>query len=256
MRHELYRTLIFLPLLAPGEARAAEALVVLSEPLQAHQRSALEGFRAEWPGRLVTASAGRPLPPGPHDVIVAFGGRAALRARSAGAPMVVALAPGYRDAGRPSVRVEMTPSPERIVRVLADAGVRRLLAVRATPAEPEFQRRASAAGASAGVRIEDRTLASPGGLPALLRRAGDGADAIWLTPDPDAVTPETFGAVREFARARSIPFFAPAAGLVSDEIRGELTASFEDCGRAAARAAREMLAGESKAKVVYPDPGG
>ena len=78
------------------------------------------------------------------------------------------------------------------------------------------------------------------------------ADAVWLAPDPGTVTPENFGAVREFARARSLPFFAHAAGLVMDEVRGDLTVSFRECGREAARAARELLAGRAVAKTVYP----
>ncbi len=48
----------------------------------------------------------------------------------------------------------MTPSPERFVSLLAAAGVRRLLAVRAVPPEPEFLRRAAEAGEKAGVAIE------------------------------------------------------------------------------------------------------
>ena len=247
--------LIALLLLAPSAARAAQALVVLSEPLSSSYREALEGLRAEWTGTIETARADRPLPPGPPGVIIAFGGRAATRARQAGAPMVVALAPAYRAPNPPTtVHVAMTPSPERFVNFLSAAGVRRLLAERAAPAEPEFSRLTAEAGKRAGVVIEDEILPSPDGLPRLLRAAGSRADAIWRAPDPGVVTPETFGVVSEFARARGIPFFAPAAGLVSNEIRGELTVSFRDCGREAARAARDLLAGRPVAGVVYPGP--
>lgn len=248
--------LIAFLLLAPSAAFAAQALVVLSEPLSPSFREALEGFLAEWGEPVDTATAGQPLPPGPRGVIVAFGGHAAMRARQNGAPVVVALAPAYRPDGRgpATVRVAMTPSPERLMSLLAAAGVRRLLAVRSVPAEPDFLRRASEAGKKAGVAIDDRILPGPDGLPRLLRRDGVLADGVWLAPDPGAVTPETFGAAREFSRARSVPFFAPAAGLVMDEVRGDLTVSFGECGREAARAARELLAGREVAKVVYPVP--
>ncbi|MBI2386032.1 MAG: hypothetical protein HYV14_08460 [Elusimicrobia bacterium] len=243
-------------LLAPAAARAAEALVVLSEPLSPSFREALDGFLAEWGQSVDTASAGRALPPGQPGVVIAFGGRAASRARKTGAPMVVALAPGYRDEGRAAatVRVAMTPSPERFISALSAAGVRRLLAVRAVAGEPEFLQRASAAGARAGIRIDEGLLAEPDGLPHLLRKEGVLADAVWLAPDPGSVTPENFGVVREFSRARSLPFFAPAAGLVMDEVRGDLTVSFRECGREAARAARELLAGRATAQTVYPPP--
>jgi hypothetical protein len=124
--------------------------------------------------------------------------------------------------------------------------------VRAVAADADFLRRAAAAGERAGVRIEEGILSGPDGLPHLLRREGVRSDGLWLAPDPGSVTPETFGAAREFARARSMPFFAPAAGLVMDEVRGDLTVSFRDCGREAARAARELLAGRAVETVVYP----
>lgn len=246
--------LLALLLLSPSAAFAAKALVVLSEPLSPSFREAYDGFLAEWGEAVDIARADRPLPEGPHDLVVAFGGRAAARARSHERPLVVALAPAYRGKGRDAttVRVAMTPSPERLVAALAAAGVKRLLAVRAAPAEAEFLRRAASAGRAAGVLIEDRILTGPAAMPRLLRRDGVEADGIWLAPDPVSVTPETFGAAREFSRARAVPFFAPAAGLVEGEVRGELTVSFRDCGREAARAARELLAGRATAKVVYP----
>lgn len=246
--------LMSLILLAPAVARGAQALVVMNEPLSASSREALEGLRAEWAGPIEIASAARPLPPGDHGVIIAFGGRAAMRARLSGAPLVVALAPSYRAESRafPTVRVAMTPSPERFVNLLAAAGVHRLLAVREVPAEPEFVRRAEAAGKRSDVVIEDEILTAPDGLPRLLRGAGMRADALWLAPDPGVVTPEAFTVAREFSRARAIPFFAPAAGLVKKEIRGELAVSFRDCGRQAALAAQELLAGRTVAVVVYP----
>lgn len=240
--------------LAPAAANAAQALVVLNEPFSPSYREALEGLRAEWAETIETTPADRPLPPGPHGVIIALGRRAAMRARRDGAPLVVALAPAYRaeSPGPVTIRVAMTPSPERFVNLLAAAGVHRLLAVRAGAAEPEFVRRAEAAGKRYGVVIEDGILSAPDGLPRLLRGAGARADAIWLAPDPGTVTPEAFRVARDFARARDIPFFSPAAGLVKEEIRGELAVSFRDCGREAALAAKEVLAGRRVAAVVYP----
>ncbi|MDP3543911.1 MAG: hypothetical protein Q8T11_15695 [Elusimicrobiota bacterium] len=221
----------------------------MSEPLAPAYREALEGAREEWGRPLDVAAADGLFPQGPPGVIIALGGSAAASARRHGAPLVVALAPSDRGA---TVFIAMTPSPERLVSLLAARGVRRLLAVRAAPAESEFSRRTVAAGRAAGVRIEAAVLSSPRSMPGLLRRAGMKADALWLAPDPDSVTPGTFAAAREFSRARGIPFFAPAAGLVSEESLGDLAVSFRDCGREAARAARELLAGRPVAKVVYP----
>lgn len=257
MRYALAVMTMMLLLPAPVTARGAEALVVVSEPLTAPYREAYEELVSRWAEPLDTAPAGRALPPGPHGVIIALGGRAAKTARQADAPLVVALAPSYSGRGRRSatVIVEMTPSPERIVSLLAAAGVRRLVAVRAAPAEPGFAGRASAAGKAAGVGIEDAVFRPPESLSALLRRSGRRADAVWLAPDPEAVTPEAFAAAREFSRARSIPFFAPTTGLVAGEVRGELAVSFADCGRAAALAARGILAGLPAPARVYPgDP--
>lgn len=235
-------------ILGSGPAQGRSALVIVSEPTLPCYREALKGVREEWTLRLDVAIAGRPSPPGPHAVIIALGG-AAARAAPRGIPTVSALAPGDRDS---TVRVALTPSPERLVNVLAAGGVRRLLVVRAAPPEGEFSRRAGAAAAAAGVAIQDAILASPSLMPALLRRSGMKADGIWLAPEPATVTPETYAAAREYARARRIPFFAPATGLVGADGRGELAVSCRDCGREAARAARELLAGRPVSKVVYP----
>jgi hypothetical protein len=243
--------------LVPALARAERVLVVVSDPPRSSTEEALEGFRSEWSVPVETASASEPLPRDSYDVIVAFGSRAAERARAKDAPLVIALAPAYRAyrayrRGPPTVRVAMTPPPERFAEVLAAAGVRRLLAVRASPTDADFVRRAAEAGRRGGVVIEDRVIAAPENLPEVLRGAGLDADALWLAPDPGVVTAETFVAAREFARSRGIPFYAPAAGLVADEIRGGLTVSFRDCGREAARAARDLLAGRSVARIAYP----
>lgn len=251
--HELSTAMMILRALSSTPVRAADALIVVSEPLTSSHAEALEGLRGEWALPITVASAARPLPPGPHGVIIALGGAAAVRAREADAPTVVALDPGrHGGGGSRTIRVEMTPSPERLVKAMAEAGVRRLLALRASPAEPEFARRAAAAGKLAGVEIEDALLPSPAALPALLRRAGGRADAVWLAPDPSSVTPATFETARAYCRARSIPFFAPAAGLVAGEVRGELTTSFEAYGREAARTARRLLEGRAVPKVVFP----
>ena len=244
-------------LLSPHAARAARVLVVLSEPMRPSTGEALEGLRSEWSVAIDTVSDERPLPQGAHGVIIAFGGRAASRASEAEGPLVVALAPAYREEGRrTTVTVAMTPAPEAFVALLASAGVHRLLAVRAAPADSDFRRRAASAGKPAGVVIDDRILSDPGDLPEVLRGPGLAADGVWLAPDPGAVTAESFDAARQYSLARAIPFFAPADGLVSGEIRGELTVSFRDCGREAARAARELLAGRAVAKVVYPSAPG
>lgn len=246
--------LIALLLLAPAAARAARVLVVVPDTISASYREALEGFRSEiWEEKLEIVLATRAFPPGPHGVIVAFGGRAVTKARLDFSPMVAVLAPSYQEEIRPrSASVALTPSPERFVNLLATAKVHRLLAVRATPASPEFARRAAAAGKRFGVVIEDHILEPSASLPEFLRGETRSFDAIWLAPDPGVVTRERFNVAREFARARSIPFFAPAAGLVSDEIHGELTVTFRDCGREAARAARELLAGRNIRGIVYP----
>ena len=99
---------------AAGSARSAEILVVASEPIMPSTKEALEGVSSAFTTPIEIVSASRPLPAGPHGVIIALGGRAALRARQAGSPMVVALAPAYRSEGRGpvTVRVAMTPEPE------------------------------------------------------------------------------------------------------------------------------------------------
>ena len=245
--------LVVLALCVP--ARAARVLVVATDPMSASTREAYDALVAEVGEPVELADAASPLPPGPHGVVVALGGRAAARVRDAKAPVVVALAPKFRGEARgglPLIRVAMTPSPERFASLLAASGARRLLALRAATGDRDYLRRAAACAKAAGVAVDDAALVSVDDLPSVLRAASSSVDAVWLAPDPDAVTPESFGVVREFARARGVPFFAPTSGLVIDGARGELAMTFRDCGRAAGAAARSLLDGRAVAKVVFP----
>ena len=238
-------------LLAPA-ARAERLLVVLPEHASAPYQEALEGIRAAWTGELETATDAKSLPEKPGDVVIALGARAARRARACGSPVVVALAPSFRaPARRGLVRVLMTPAPEDIARRLAGSGVKRLLLLHSGNGHAEFARRAEEEARREGIEIVLATIAVGEDLPSALRRAGE-ADAVWLAPDPDLVVPETFLAVREFAKALAIPFFAPTPGLAKDGARPDLAASFKDCGRAAALAAAELAAGRPVAEAVHP----
>lgn len=253
MRYDLPATLVFLlASTAPAAAPAKVIVVIRDRPTPPYQE-ALAGARAEWGRPLEVYSVGQPLPPGPVGVVITLGARAARSARRLGAPLIAALAPSHYARGDPpgTVRVAMTPSPERVIDLLKAAGVRRLLAVRASPADAEFSRRAAIAGSTAGVDIEDAVVASSDELSGVLRLAGERADGIWLVPDPDAVTPENYEALRRFTRARGMPFFAPSPGLVAEGARGELAVSFRECGVQAARAARGLATGRPFAPVVY-----
>jgi ABC-type uncharacterized transport system substrate-binding protein len=90
-------------------------------------------------------------------------------------------------------------------------------------------------------------------LPERLRAVEGKIDAIWLTPDPQIVTPGSFATLREFARADRVMFYAPTAALVDAGATASVAANPRESGRTAALAAKRLLAGGSIEEMIYPE---
>jgi len=257
------RRLLLAALLAPaaGPARAGEIVVVAPDAPMAPYQEALQGV-CDALGAcppVLKASDGPDLPADAR-VVIALGGRAARLRYPAREMLVTALTPGFEararsDAG-PVVRVSLTYAPDdfarRLKRLKPDA--RRAVLLWSRPASGRFARAVRAAAAPLGLIAIPVQVEDPDDMPALLR-ALPGADAVWLAPDPDLVTPTLFDAAREYARSRGAAFFAPAPGLAGQGADPGLAPSFRDAGLRAGAAARDALAGAPAADEAYPDEG-
>lgn len=256
------RRLLLAVLLAPAArpARAGEIVVVAPDAPMAPYQEALQGV-CDALGAcppVLKASGGPAALPADARVVIALGGRAARLRYPAREILITALTPGFEararsDAG-PVVRVSLTYAPgdfaRRLKRLKPDA--RRAVLLWSRPASGRFARAVRAAAAPLGLIAIPVQVEDPEDMPALLR-ALPGADAVWLAPDPDLVTPTLFDAAREYARSRGIAFFAPAPGLAAQGADPGLAPSFRDAGLRAGAAARDALAGAPAASEAYPD---
>lgn len=224
-------------------------VAVLSSDLEAY-RTSLAAFEEAF-GSTVTV-----LPPaarariGPETrVVVAFGSRAARRRYPEHAVVVQVLAPGVEflpaEPGRRVVRVRTVPSPASLIsraRALKP-GLSALAVVWSLPELRPYVDGLVYAGREAGVDVVSARVAAPDDLPRALRALPTRAQALWVAPDPSIVDAESFVVLSSFARARGLPLYAPLEALRKEGATDAIAPAVSDLGRAAAEAARRVLAG-------------
>ncbi|HEX4049099.1 MAG TPA: ABC transporter substrate binding protein [Elusimicrobiota bacterium] len=243
-----------LALACAGMARAAAVVAVLSSDSE-HYREAFEGFEAAWGSSVPFVLAGRALPPGRFDAIVAFGSRAALEESPRPEMLVTCLALDALPAGRGRLlRVELLPPPDllaaRLKQLLPRLKVLRVLWT--SDFEEADVEALSAAAGKQGFAVLAERIEDPEDLPARVRAFADPADALWLMPDPALVNARNFEILHAYAAAARIPFLAPTEGLAEKGATATLAVPFRDVGRAAAAALKPVLLGRSAPGVVHP----
>lgn len=254
----LSAALLFLlaALLGPAPARAAKVVAVLSADHGIY-RKALGGFEAAFGSTVaVRLASGDSLLDADTRVVVAIGGRAALRSYPAGVSVVYCLAPPvYLDGARgPAVHVRRVPSPASLLERIQAAQPRaRVLAVLwSQPSFHDYVRELAAHGKRSGLAVLSLP-ADASDLPRLLRLIEGRAQAVWLAPDPQLVTPANFKLIRDFADRGKFAFYAPTAELVQEGATASVSVAPEEMGRSAAAAAQRLLAGEAGPPEVYAD---
>jgi ABC-type uncharacterized transport system substrate-binding protein len=235
-----------------------DVVAVLSSELQPY-RQALQGMQEE---------LGAPVPvldatalPADVRVVVTFGSKAAMQSFPDRAALVICMAPGLRsqDVPHPGAKfgVQMSPPAEVICAHFKDLQPRlaRLGVLWTSAPVGEYLDAARPAVSRLGIELVAERLPDPSDLPARLRSWSRRVDAVWLPPDPPMVSERTFAIVKEFADANAVPFFAPTEGLVSKGAFAAVAGNFRDIGRTAARAVRQVLAGEATAAEFFPPNG-
>lgn len=209
-----------------------------------HYRQAYEGFQDAW-GSSVPALAPASARADAADAVVAFGSRATLREWPNATVVVSCLSPGSEGRGAGATRVEMMPEPEalaaRLKRLMPGLKVLRVLW--SSPEQRAEVDDLAVAAERAGFRVSSDRVRDPARLPAEIRALGKGPDALWLMPDPSLVNAANFAALKEYAAAERVPFFAPTEGLAKMGATATLAVPFRDLGRAAAEALKDRLAG-------------
>jgi len=238
----------------PG--RAQEVIAVLTSDLKPY-REALAGFEAGF-GKPIPSfilAAGEPRVTDATRVVVAFGGKAALRTYPQHTKLVFCMAPATMATSGTAVQVHMVPPPAAFLLRLRQIQptMNRLLVFWASPSLEPYLRAVAEAGTRIGLELVLEPVRSSDDIPARLRLAMQRqADAIWLVHDPLLVNAATFSTLKEFSWENDVPFYAPNAGLVSEGAVASVSVGFREIGRTAAAVAREILANGTPASEVYP----
>lgn len=239
--------------------RAQEVLAVLSSDLASY-RQAHAGFTAAYgpgAGARSLADGGFSVPPETR-VVVAFGRKAAERAYPSRVKIVACLAPGL-PAGwagrRPAVKIDMLPPAEKLLAALKGIhpGLKRLTVIWSAAAYEGYVERLHQASGGHALAIRSERLGGVEGLPAALRGLVGETDALWLLPDPNILTAQSFAMIESFGHASRLPVFAAVPGLAEKGAAAAVFVPFGESGRAAAEAARELLKDGASQRHILPE---
>lgn len=236
-----------------------DTVAVLSSEL-APYTEALAGFQEELgkPVVPIRLSEGPPSIQGQPRVIVAFGGKAVRQKYPDSSILIYCMAPGTQvglnDHNGISVEVSMMPEPELLLSKLKEIqpGLKRLAMLWSSPAFEAYAHEASQVGPRMGLKIEADRIDKPDELPGRLRELKDKVDALWLPPDPLLVNNGDIVIMTQFAWSNHVPLYSAVSGLTDKGAVASLSSTYREFGRAAGRAARKALAGDSLPNVFYP----
>jgi putative ABC transport system substrate-binding protein len=258
-RRRLLRLLVASACLAAGRTAAAQEVAVVLSAASGPYQAVYESFVKSYGGPVVSYHLPEEAPAeaARARVVVAIGGEAALRTYSERTTLIVCLAPGLAPRsphGGPFAFVAMKPSAEDLLARLRtlQPGLKRLAVLWNAKDTEGYIKELNRAAAALGIEIRSVRVAGPEGVPDALRALPGKADALWLAPDPNLVTPEAFQTIKQFSWDDAIPFYAPTAGLVSAGAAAGVSVSAQESGREAAELVRRALSGAALSETVYP----
>ena len=234
------------------------AIAILKSGPLAPYEAVARSFHAAWTGEVQDltlegqdpdALAGR-LQSSPLDVIVAVGLRAATFARDRlpRVPMVFCAVPNYEvhDLSGTWITGIGFDVPERAaLRALKDAvpEVTRV-GVLVGPEETAFLRSARVAAAANGLTLIEARVANRAELAPAARGLVGKVDALWLPPDPQVASRETFDFLLELSLRERKPLLVFSESLVRSGALLSVSPDYEWVGLHAAESVRRVLAGE------------
>ncbi|MBI5630547.1 MAG: hypothetical protein HY921_06660 [Elusimicrobia bacterium] len=250
----------FCCLMAGRSAGSQEVSAVLSSD-SSYYREALAGFQEAFaePVAAVKLDQRRlSLSSIAPAVVVAFGSKAALAASATRAAMVFCMSLGAEIPERywgPTVNIPSLPAPAATLAKLKEIQPRMttLAAVWASKAYEDDARRMRLLGARMGVSVLLVRLHGPEAAPDALRSLRGRAQALWLFPDPKAINAQSFEVFKSYSWANRVPLYAASPGLAERGATASLAAGYNEIGRTAARAAREILDGKFVSAKIYPE---
>ncbi|MDA0747014.1 MAG: ABC transporter substrate binding protein [bacterium] len=246
-------------LFASGTGQAQRVVAILSSELGPYQE-AFAGFQSVlgMPVSRVLLAEHDPYIGRDVRVVVAFGGKAALKAYPGQVTVISCLAPGIGQSTYPNafVKVHMLPQAPLLVGTLRkiQPEMKRLAVFWASEATEDYLEEMREAAWAQNLEILEEQVENPDDLPDILRKLiRNGVDAMWLPPDPLLINARSFSVLKEFSWANDIPFYVPTAGLVKKGAVASVSCSFDEIGRTAGRTVRDVLTGRSSGGLIYPE---
>jgi hypothetical protein len=245
-------------LLIPVSTMAQSVTAVLSSDLGPYME-AYEGFQEAFgtPVRQINLKTDVLEPNNISDIVVAFGGKAALETYANNTVVIYCLAPGVQlnTETQQTIKIPMLPSAADVLNRLQilQPGLNRLATIWASDAQADYLRKLAFVAEQSGIVLISERVSSPDDLPDRLRQVlRDGANGVWLPPDPALINARNFSVFKEFSWSNNIPLYVPTAGLVDKGAVAAVSSGFRDIGRTAGAVARRALQGNLNERVIYP----
>lgn len=236
---------------------AAAAIVVLGQPEVPQYAEAAAAFHKVRPESAVNAADAAAVDAAfarAPDVVVAIGPRALeIARRRAGGAVVVAAGVLAPEPGDRLTAVPMEPRAQEALAALAALApeVKRVVALHPPGARAILQD-ARAAARAAGLQVEFRELGDLADFQGAFRRATEGAQAVWLLPDPRLARPEVVKFMVTTCLERRVPLVGFVDGMTRIGALLSVSADFPAIGREAARLAAELEARPPDARHEVP----
>jgi len=250
---------VALGLAAASSPAGAGTVVVLRSRALGVYDSLAAGFRASYRGSVADLVLGEADDPAlgsriaalHPDVVVAVGLRAALFTRDqlARTPLVFCAVQQPERRGLQGVWVtgvsgDVPPETELAALKTAAPDVRRVVLFYGRGSGAPFARAARAAAASLELELIEVPLADLSELAGAVRGATEGADALWLPPDPVVAAPEAFHFLLKLSLDRRIPLLTFSDALVRAGALAAACPDFNVVGEQLAEIVRRIQAGE------------
>lgn len=249
------RILFFAVFTATGVSYAQNVTAVLSSDLAPYQE-AYRGFRDIFDGEVALRDLDNGLLLDANtEWVVAFGGKAALLSYPSHVKVVYCLAPGIQ-LDRESFKVLMLPSAKEVIERLkiVQPALRRLTILWVSQVQADYIRALASAGDVADVEVVSERIESIDDLPGSLRKAlREGANGLWLPPDPALINERSFAVLKSFSWANDIPLYVPTTGLLREGAVASVSCDFQDIGRTVGAVMQQLQNQISQPAVIYPN---